>query len=370
YTDLDKYNFQFYNFIIGYLLPQRSFLFGFPIALIVLTLVWLGIKRKKKEEFLLAGFTAGIFPLFHFHSFMSVIIIICFLFFLYFEKSINYIKNWLYFFIPMTIIALPQLLFVLVRVTNNDTELFRVHLGWMATDNNYLWFWIKNTGFLIFLVLDTLLSKETSKDLKKLYIPFVFLFFLANIISLSPCWIGDNAKVIFFWFIGSIPLMALSIVRLSKNSKILTSIIVLTLFLSGGIDLTRFMFTSVRSFRLWSTDAINVAKEIRLKTPTHSIFLTAPIHYSPIYLTGRATLMGDHVHVCTQGIDSFFREQKIKSIFANKPRALKIKFIKELNADYALIGPPEKSMLKDKLFFDNNFKKIIQVGEESVYKLK
>lgn len=403
YTDLFDSNFQFYNFIIAYLLPQRSFLFGFPLALVTLSLVWIFIKKsesekeitvqkiesleeseqivenqsleesnltnKKSYEMLLAGITAGITPLFHYHSYMCVVIIVCFWFVLFFRKEKEYITNYLHFFIPMSILALPQVLMATGRISSGG-QTFKIYIGWMARNNNYVWFWIKNTGFTFFLIFESLFSRYTNKPLKKLYIPFLFLFIISNLISFSPCWIGDNAKVIFYWYIGSIPFIALALGNLYRYSKVMTVTIFLTLILSSSLDISKYLFTTINTFKIWGPDQINVAKEIINKTDPKSVFLSAPIHYSPIYLTGRKVLVGEPIHVCTQGINPRNREVDIKQIFESIDDGYKLDILRRLDPDYAIIGPPELNLMKDKTFFKRFFKEYIKVGEETVYKIK
>lgn len=387
YTDIESSNIQFFNFIISYLLPQRSFLFGFPLALITLSLVWM-YRPKKNQDYiennentnsleeinknglLLAGFTAGITPLFHYHSFMCVIIVICFWFILFFKKDKDYIKDYLYFFIPMTILALPQVLMATGRISNGANETFKIYIGWMAKDKNYVWFWLKNTDFMFFLVFDTLFSSKVNKDIKKMYIPYLFLFIIANLISFSPCWIGDNAKVIFYWFIASIPLISISLANLYKNNKILSISIFITLILSSTLDISKYLISVQNIYKVWNVDAIKIAKEIINKTEPKSVFLTAPIHYTPIYLTGRAILVGDGVHVCTQGINPGNRTTDIKEVFTSIDDVYRLDIMRRLAPDYALIGPPELSLMKDKTFFKRFYKEYIKVGEETVYKIK
>jgi hypothetical protein len=368
YSDQDQFNLNFFNFIIGYLLPQRSFLFGFPISLTIIILVWLGIQRRKKGEFLLAGFLGGLLPLFHTHSFMSVSIISAFLFLLFFRKDKDYIRQWACFFLPLVVLALPQVLYIMSRVPENSM-VFKPYYGWVARDSNYIWFWIKNTGFFMFLVIDALLLKSVSRDLKKFYIPCVFLFIIANLISFSPCWIGDNAKIIIYWFICSIPLVSFSLVNLFKTHKLIAVVIILTLTLVGILDITKSVFTDRRVFMIWSRGGVMIAREIREHTPPGSVFFNAPVHFSPIFLSGRPTLMGDPMHVCAQGIN-LDREQSIKTIFeSNKPQ-LQLKLLKLLGADYALVGPTERERLKDKDFFEKHFKVFIDQHEYKVFKLK
>lgn len=404
YTDQYEYNFQFFNFIIGYLLPQRSFIFGFPLGITIISLMWIFLKSNKKEYLLLAGFTAGILPLFHFHSFMNIMIIASFLFVLFFKKEKEYIKNWFYFGLISSLLAIPQISVAVTRVTRK-TELFKTHIGWMANNKSYFWFWLKNTGFTWFLIFESIFNKSSvnkenqlnldktnsldnenydlkeekkylsfdfyKKDLFKLYIPFLFLFIIANLISFSPCWIGDNAKVIFFWFVGSVPFISLGLVKLFNHSKLLATTLFITLILSGTLDISRFVFTDTRIFKIWSNNGILISEKIKEKISPKSVFLTAPVYYSPVFLSGRQVLMGNSIHVCTQGIDKDKREYMVTRIFESDSIDEKFKYINDLNPDYALVGEPERRLMKNnKTFFEDNFELEFKVGTESVFNLK
>lgn len=214
-------------------------------------------------------------------------------------------------------------------------------------------------------------TKNIDINLLKLYIPFLFLFIMANLISFSPCWIGDNAKVIFFWFVGSVPFIALGLSNLFKYSKILATTIFITLILSGTLDISRFLFTETRIFKIWSNDGIEIAEMIKEKTSEKSVFLTAPVYYSPLFLTGRKVLMGNSIHVCTQGIDKDKREFMVNRIFESESIEEKFKYINELKPDYALIGRPERDLMKkNKTFFQDNFELVFKSGKEFVFDMR
>ena len=40
------------------------------------------------------------------------------------------------------------------------------------------------------------------------YLPFTLCFIIPNLIKLAP-WVWDNIKVIFYWYVASVPLVAL-----------------------------------------------------------------------------------------------------------------------------------------------------------------
>src|SRR3989338_6104027 len=63
------------NVFLAYFLPQRGFLFAFPISLTVLILLYLGWQKSNKKFFILAGFLAGILPLVQAHSLFVIFLI-------------------------------------------------------------------------------------------------------------------------------------------------------------------------------------------------------------------------------------------------------------------------------------------------------
>src|SRR5437870_7516134 len=74
YTLNRDLNFQWLNPVLAYLVPQRSTLFGFSLALIVLLLVWLAVRERGDwRSFLFAGIVAGLMPAFHVHASGTVV---------------------------------------------------------------------------------------------------------------------------------------------------------------------------------------------------------------------------------------------------------------------------------------------------------
>src|SRR3989344_5425798 len=58
YTNIQQNGYWWINVYLAYFLPQRGFLFAFPITLTVLILLYLGWQKSNKKFFILAGFLA------------------------------------------------------------------------------------------------------------------------------------------------------------------------------------------------------------------------------------------------------------------------------------------------------------------------
>ena len=70
----DHFNLQWLNPVLAYLVPQRSTLFGFSLALIVLVLIWIALRERLGwRPFLFAGVASGPLPVFHVHAWGTVV---------------------------------------------------------------------------------------------------------------------------------------------------------------------------------------------------------------------------------------------------------------------------------------------------------
>src|SRR2546430_8279609 len=79
-----------------------------------------------------------------------------------------------------------------------------------------LWFWIKNTGLFIPLLLVALLSPLALRGRARLLIaPFSLVFLIANLVKFQP-WDWDNSKLLVFWYLASAVAVGAILVRLAR----------------------------------------------------------------------------------------------------------------------------------------------------------
>jgi hypothetical protein len=135
YTKIDDLGYRWINTTTSLLVPQRPFLFGFPMSILVLTVLWQGIKSNKKDYFALAGLVAG-----SCHFFTLTV-----LFFR--DNKRNPIPSFslprlALVFIPAGLLTLPQA-YYLVPSGESAGRFFTFHLGWMSNQDNIFWFYLK-----------------------------------------------------------------------------------------------------------------------------------------------------------------------------------------------------------------------------------
>lgn len=344
YTDIKERGYWWINTYLAYFLPQRGFLFAFPITLTILSLLYWGVKNVKKSFFILAAILSGILPLVQAHS-LFLIFLLC-LFFV--PASIDHFKkkrkeliiNWLVF---LSITIILSLAIFRTISTNQPINFIRFDPGWTSQEN-IIWFWFKNLGiFAPTLIISLIWIFKKNRHLSLLYFPFLMIFVISNLFVFQP-WDFDNSKLLIYWFFASCIIVAYFLYdqffQESLLRKFLGTVIVFIMTFSGAIDLAR-TFTQVTNYRIFSNDDLEVAQLVKNLTPRDSIFVTAPVHNHPIpALSGRSTLIGYHGWLWSHGIDYQKRASDVSKIYQGGKTAEELITKYELN--YVTIGPNEK----------------------------
>jgi hypothetical protein len=136
--------------------------------------------------------------------------------------------------------------------------------------------------------------------------------------------------------------------------------------LAGFLDLSRIALHSVQ-LRVFDKDGIDIAKEITERTAPRALILHAPTFDSPVFLTGRRSLLGYPGQIWSRGLDSGSREGDIQNIYAgaSNGRAL----LERYTLDYVLVGPQERAMLPVNDTFFSNFPLIGRCGGYALYRV-
>jgi hypothetical protein len=405
------------NAVTSLLVPQRGFLLGIPLAVIVFTQWWAAsqvdaevkskkVKSKKEERrekrlgsassasrgsesaaansslstfsFLLlpsarrmlaAGVVAGLLPLVHAHSYIVVMGVGACL------AVINWSRwrEWLVFLVVGSLIAIPQLLWSTHGSAVSTRAFIGWQFGWDNSNANFFWFWFKNTGLFIPLLIAALLWKRedylVSRKLLFFFLPFTLCFIIPNVVKLAP-WIWDNVKVLFYWWIASAPLVALLLARLWEGKtwhRVLAGGLFVVLTLAGALDVFA-LVTSQGEYQEFDRDGVTFAEMIKQQTPPRATILHAPIHNTPVFLTGRRSLMGYPGHIWTHGIDFGQRETDIKKIYSGSPDAASL--LSKYGVDYVVIDPQEHSVMTVNTDFFSRYPEVMKIGEYHLYKIK
>ena len=399
FTIIPETTWRWGNAISTLLIPQRGFLMGLPLAIIVFTQWWLAAdnevprqevstskrpNRKTKGQavtaraltvqnapmrrMIAAGIIAGLIPLAHAHTFVVVMGM---------AGCLALIERrwrlWIAFFIAAGVIAGPQLLWSTSYSAVNASSFFAWEIGWDRGKDNPILFWFKNTGLFIPLLLVAILVRGKtyliSKRLLLFYLPFTLCFVVPNFIKMAP-WIWDNIKVLFYWWVASAPLVAILLSKLWQDNpvrKLMAVVLFACLVLAGSLDVAKIAFTSDK-YGIFDMSGVKFAELVKSGTAPRALILHAPVHNEPIFLTGRKSLMGYPGHIWTHGLEFAPRENDIKRIYAGAPNAEQL--LRTYKIDYAVVGPLERLVMPVNEQFFSRFTKVGDIGGYQLYKIK
>ncbi len=430
YTISEK--FRWGNSLVVLFVTQRSLLLGMPLTIIVLQKLWeifyddksagewddetkrqrdngkdIQLEHRMSSSHRLTvsssfffGLLAGTLPLIHVHSLVVLFVVSAFLFFLRLDKW----REWIAFGVGVAFVAVPELVWAMTGSATRLAEFVDWHFGWHKGEMNFFRFWLVNTGIFIPLLLcgiyliynlrarsgknddETIRRNDDKKSLRHgrditpshrrivalslFSLPFFLLFFVSNTVKLAP-WEWDNIKVLIYWFVGSLPIVAFVLAWLWNQDKLLKIVSVGCLFIltfAGALDVWR-TISRETEYKIFDKDAIAVAEQIKQKTAPNALFLNAPTFNSAVVLSGRRSLMRYSGHLASYGIDYAERETDVKRIYAGD--ATSEIFLKKYDIEYVLISPEEKSNLTvvNEEFF-RRFPVIAEAGQYRVYKVK
>jgi hypothetical protein len=388
-------DFRWGNSMVVLFITQRSLLLGMPLTLLVVEWLWkvfAGESRENVEDKkeitarpwwltpILVGLLAGTLPLIHLHSLAVLFIATAFLL----AMRPGRWKEFVLFGVGVALIAVPELLWTMTGSATESKTFFGFNWGWdKGADDYFLWFWLKNTGIAIpMIVLGAYLwyfpqrdaKKEGGtlgkKDLLRFYLPFAFIFLLCNVVKLAP-WAWDNIKLLIYWFAMSTPLMAYAVVWMWGRKEYAVRLAAIGAFIAlifaGALDVFRTASGQIK-IRVFDRDAMNVAEQLKQKTDAKAIFLNAPTYNSAVVLSGRLSVMRYSGHLASHGIDYGPREDDVKRIYQGGGVADVL--LRKYDVGYVLIAPDETNTLHANEEYFRKYPVIAESGPYRVYKVK
>jgi hypothetical protein len=368
YSAITADNYQWLTPLIASMLPQRSTLFGFAIVLIVLSLLFSAVDRPGWQTFLFAGVVTGLSPAFHVHGYGTCVALAAF------WCAIHRRRDWFAFFVPALALGIPVVLWLLPE----SGAPIRVQLGWLAMtgghQDNVAWFWLKNLGLFIPLLLIAQFARNLLPTRYALHFAPIWLWFVVPNIWLFHPWDWDNQKFFVYWAMLGSFLVAAVVVRVARAGlpgAVAAVAMVLVLCLAGGLDAARNTDFSVSSIRFTDNAGLDVAAWSRIHTAPHAVFLAAYDHDSPISTLGaRRVVLGYPGWIWTYGISDWVgHEQDVQTMLQGRPEALDL--VRRYNVKYVVIGPQELAapFSASEVYWQSNGVLVYSNAEYHVYKI-
>jgi hypothetical protein len=311
----DIYNFWFQN-TAHVMLPQRSSLFGLPLAFsVIFVAMHIDFGKLDWRLFLAMGLLAGAVPQVQPHSMIAL-----------FQFSVGLvvvnIRNWSVRYLAhfaiyggfTAAIALPQLIPYFSRTVGESRgHFFEPMLLWNHRKRGPIGFWYDGLGPFVVLAL---FHGVVAADRQQLlwYFPTLFVFVASNFILYQP-WFMDNTKV----FNAGWTAMAIAVVAnfLTKIRIWMSLPLIGFCCASGVIPVSRIL---ERQGQFWydGNTAWQLADWAKQNTDPKSIWITGGYHAHPVLvLAGRQTFLGPYNYLSNHGVDPGARYQIMDRMVVN-----------------------------------------------------
>ena len=197
-TNLTEKGMRWVNVIADMLLPQRATLFGWAALFAVLYLLFRAVFRGDARLYLPAGILGGLLPMVHTHSYFALgLMAACWLIYSAVRDRLSreWLLGWLRFGLPAVLLALPQLLLWTFPSVGGNEHFVRVVIDWVNNGKEpWLWFWVKNVGFVFVLTPVALFS--VSREQRAAFSGAIFIFVLCELLVFQPNEY-DNNKLLY-----------------------------------------------------------------------------------------------------------------------------------------------------------------------------
>lgn len=258
---------------------------------------------------------------------MTLILLICLTIFL--SKKRIYILTSI---IIASLIALPQYLYIQSGVSTSNIS---INVGYLVNNLNlinFINYWFQNLGFhLILIPLGLFVANKLSR---KIFISFLTLFIIGNLVQFSPE-IAANHKFFNYFMIVGVMFSSYFLIYLWNKKRYLKPAVIILIFLltfSGIID----FFPIYNDTKIYIADYQKNPKVnwILKNTKPASVFLNSQYLYDAASLAGRKVFFGWPYFAWSQGYDTHSRGNSRDVIFATKSKIDACNLLKENNINY------------------------------------
>jgi hypothetical protein len=187
-----------------------------------------------------------------------------------------------------------------------------------------------------------------------------------NLEKLAP-WVWDNIKVLFYWYVMSVPLVALWLSHLWKTGRVhrtVAATLFVTLILAGGLDVWR-VVSRTAEYREFDRKSVEAAQDVMRHCEPGARILHAPVYNPAVSLTGRRSLLGYPGIIWSHGLDHTQRERDIRAIYAGLPEAPRL--LANYKINYVLVSPAELAYTPVNQAFFRRYTRIAGSGGYNLY---
>ena len=374
HAEFNVYNLRWSNIVADMLVPQRTFLAGWAVLLPALYLVVDGMRRKEAglRHWGLLGLLAGGLPLIHTHSFLALGLVSA----AWFVQDLIRRRPalpWLVYGGVAAVLAVPQLWAFTFRQSAQEGFL-RFHFNWVnnlqgtGLQDGYLWFYLKNIGLPLLLVLFSLFEKNPWH--KRLLLGSLVILIPAELVLFQPNAYDNNKLLYVAWALAAIPAADYAVLSYDRlrgvpGRRVMAGLAAVLMFLTGTLALIR---ETVGDYPMFSREDVALAEYVKANTPEDSRFITGYHHINPVSsLAGREIVVGPALWLHFHGFDTQERQEALEAFYKEPEKNLNLPLLYE--ADYILLGHQERELGGSKQALDALYEAVYDQGGYTLYRV-
>lgn len=279
------------------------------------------------------------------------------------------LSTWGIYLVPVIVLALPQLLFWTFGQVSRG-GFVRGHFNWGNQGESYLWFYLKNMGLPLLLMLGAIVAGR--KRTTALILPAGIIWFVVELIVFTPNTYDNNKLLYIAYLLLSVAAADYGIelykgIRNIPGIKMFAGIFLFFCTLSGILTLGREV---VSEYILYDKNQVAVAQFIEENTTPTETILTNPRHNNEIAaLTGRNIVCGADNFLHFHGIDSSERKNHLRLMY--EAPGMNRELFTEYDISYVVISSYERTSYEEnEEWFKANFELAFTSGDMNVYRVK
>ncbi len=277
------------------------------------------------------------------------------------------LQTWGIYLGCVLVLALPQLFYWTFGQVM-DNSFLKVHFNWSNEGDLYPWFYLKNMGLPLILIIVAVCAKR--RKTSHLILPAFVNWLVLEFVVFQPN-IYDNNKLLYIAYLLLCLVAADYGVELYKQlkniggAKVFAGIFLFFSVISAALTFGREV---VSEYQLYSTQQVNLAKYIEENTPKDAVVLIQSRHNNEVAsLAGRDIVCGSDVFLIYHGFDTTQRKMDVKKMYEQPSQNLNL--FTEYDVSYIVISNWERNdYTVDESFFQQQCELIFSDGDVQLYK--
>jgi len=278
------------------------------------------------------------------------------------------LRTWGVYLAFALLFALPQL-FSWTFVQASSEAFNKGHFNWANLGDHYLWFYLKNWGIMLLLLIPALIhgSRRNHAILSGAFL----IWFVVELVAISPN-PYDNNKLLYVAYLFFCCIAADFGYDLCQQLKAIPGVRFWSaafLFLAGISAVLSMGREVVSDYTVYTNAQINAARFIDEALPADAVILTNSRHVNEAAaLAGRNIVNGSAIYLGPHGIYDETRTQDVKIMYESPQTSAEL--FRKYHVDYLMISSWERNDYAiDDALFRILFQCIWNDGETQLYQI-